>query len=108
MRTLKFNIDGQVLKLDPECDLSGLVPGTEGYLQAEFNFSNDWAGTTKTVQFFRGYGGYAKAGLKDGKSCMIPASAAKGRKFDIRVVGEKRGSTLITNRVTIVQDGGMV
>ena len=39
MRTLKFIVDGQILRQDPTCDFSNIVPGTEGYLIAEFAFS---------------------------------------------------------------------
>ena len=39
MRTLKFIVEGQIIKQDPNCDFSNLVPGTEGYLRAEFSFS---------------------------------------------------------------------
>ena len=28
------DIDNQIIKADPKCDFSGLVSGTEGYLQA--------------------------------------------------------------------------
>ena len=39
MRTLKFIVEGQIIKQDPSCDFTNLVPGTEGYLRAEFSFS---------------------------------------------------------------------
>lgn len=28
MRTLKFIVEGQAIKQDPNCDFSGLIPGT--------------------------------------------------------------------------------
>ena len=48
MRTLKFVVDKQIIKQNPDCDFSGLVPGTDGYLQAEFSFSRA-ARSKKTV-----------------------------------------------------------
>lgn len=38
MRTLKFIVEAQNIKEDPNCDFSGLVKGTKGYLYAEFIF----------------------------------------------------------------------
>ena len=53
MRTLKFIVEGQIIRPDPSCDFSGLVPGSEGYLRAEFSFSKDWVNTIKVVSFSR-------------------------------------------------------
>lgn len=36
MRSLKFNVSGQIVSPDQSCDFTGLVPGTKGYLKAEF------------------------------------------------------------------------
>lgn len=38
MRTLKFIVDEQIIRQDPNCDFSNLVPGSKGYLQAYFHF----------------------------------------------------------------------
>ena len=42
MRTLKFRVRGQ--KLDREGDFSNLIPGSSEYLQAEFEFDQEWKG----------------------------------------------------------------
>lgn len=52
MRTLKFIITAQNVQKDPDCDFSGIVAGTEGYLQAEFLFSEEWAGCRSRL-FYR-------------------------------------------------------
>ena len=44
MRTLKFIVKGQTIVLDPNCDTTSLVPGSSGYVQAEFDFSSEWEG----------------------------------------------------------------
>lgn len=49
MRTLKFNTVGQTLRKNPDCDFSDLVSGTEGYLNAEFDFSSEWFGCKKLL-----------------------------------------------------------
>lgn len=51
MRTLRFIIDGQSIKKDPSCDFSGLVPGTKGYLKAQFQFSDEWKKCKKAAIF---------------------------------------------------------
>jgi hypothetical protein len=107
MRTLKFIVDGQIIKQDPNCDFSGLVPGTEGYLKAEFSFSPEWQGCSKIATFNSVLGkDYPKQLLKDGKTCTIPAEAVKKRTFEVGVVGTKQGFRITTNTVAVSQNGG--
>ena len=51
MRTLKFIVEDQIIRPDPNCDFSGLVPGTKGYLKAEFAFSKAWDEYVKVAGF---------------------------------------------------------
>lgn len=109
MRTLKFIVDKQVITQDPDCDFDDLVPGTEGFLQAEFSFSPEWDGCVKVATFHSVMGKeYTPQGLVSGKYCMIPAEALKKKKFMVGVAGKKRGYKLTTNKVTVTQDGGRV
>lgn len=104
MRTLKFIVEGQVIKPDPECDFSGLVPGSNGYLLAEFAFSNEWKSTTKVVAFYSRLGTeYPPSVLVDGKTCIIPTEALRKRIFKVQILG-KNG--LVTNRLEVDQKGG--
>lgn len=106
MRTLRFIINGQTIKKDPKCDFSGLVPGTEGHLKAEFLFSSEWAKHTKVVAFYSVLGvEYDPQQLINGKSCEIPAEALKRRKFKLQVLGKNGNTKLITNKLEILQDG---
>ena len=106
MRTLKFIVEGQTIKPDPKCDFSGLIPGTAGYLRAEFTFSKEWVSTPKVVAFYSRLGNeYPPQALKNGKTCTIPAEALRKRIFKIQVLG-KNG--LVTNRLEIDQKGGAV
>lgn len=107
MRTLKFIVDNQIIKQDPDCDFNNLVPGTEEYLQAEFSFSQEWKGCTKVAAFWSALGReYEPQVIKDGKTCIIPSEALKRRTFKIQVIGKNKNTKLITNKLRIVQNGG--
>lgn len=109
MRSLKFIVDGQSLMPDPNCDFDGLVPGTDGYLKAEFTFSDDWDGCVKVASFFSVFGKeYPPQVLTDGRSCMIPEEALLRREFRIVVTGRhsSKNFTIKTNRVAVCQNGG--
>ena len=107
MRTLKFIVDGQSLRPDPGCDFSGLVPGTEGYLKAEFSFSPEWNGCLKVAAFYSMLGKeYPPAVLKDGKTCMIPAEALKKKSFKMKLIGKSNNYKITTSAITVEQNGG--
>lgn len=106
MRILRFIVDGQIITQDPECDFSDLVPGTTGYLKAEFIFSKEWNNTVKVADFSRNGHECEPQILKDGKSCMIPEEALTSRQFKIRVLGKNENIRLTTNKVEVVQNGG--
>lgn len=109
MRTLKFIVEDQIIKPDPNCDFSGLVPGTKGYLQAEFSFSKAWTGYTKVAGFFSMMGReYKPQILKDGKTCIIPAEACAKSLFRIQVLGQNGVDIIKTNKLVVNQNGGKV
>ena len=108
MRTLKFIVDNQMIKQDPDCDFSNLVPGTEGYLRAEFSFSPEWKGFIKVAAFWSLLGEeYPPQILNEKNTCVIPAEALKRRSFKIQIIGERSKATLNTNKLTISQNGGI-
>lgn len=107
MRVLKFIVDGQIIKQDPECDFNGLVPGSEGYLKAEFSFSPEWKNHAKVASFWSMMGReYPPQALKDGRTCMIPAEALAKKVFKVGVMGKRLGTTITTNKVAVKQNGG--
>ena len=109
MRILKFRVSGQVISLDSSCDFTGLIPGTEGYLQAEFIFSSEWDGCAKVAAFYSPLGReYPPQLLKDGKTCVIPTEALSKNTFKVQVLGEnkKKNYKLVTNKVSVHQNGG--
>ena len=106
MRTLRFIVKDQIIEKDPKCNFDDLVPGTEGYLRAEFYFSPEWTGCVKVAAFYSRLGKeFEPQILKDGKTCVIPAEALEQRIFKIRVIGKKEGLKLTTNKVSIEQNG---
>jgi len=109
LRKLKFIVENQILKSDPNCDFSGLVPGTDDYLQLEFSFSREWAGCAKVVEFTSMFGKeYPPQVLKDDSTCVVPKEATIRRSFKIRVLGKNETSKIVTNKITIEQNGGVV
>lgn len=107
MRTLKFVVEGLIIKQDPTCDFSNLVPGTEGYLRAEFSFSPEWNGCTKVASFWSAVGDeYPPQVLADGISCVIPAEATQRYAFKVGVIGKSPVTKLATNRAIVKQTGG--
>ena len=107
MKTLRFIVDGQTIRKDPDCIFDGIVPGTENYLRAEFSFTPEWKNTSKVVGFYSNLGKeYEPQILEDGYSCMIPPSATKNRIFKICVFGKHGSLTLKTNRLAVEQKGG--
>lgn len=106
MRTLRFIVRDQIIEKDPTCDFSGLVPGSVGYLQAEFIFSPEWKGFAKVATFFSSLGKeYTPAMLKDGRTCIIPFEALQKRTIKIQIIGRKEDMIMKTNKVTVFQSG---
>lgn len=104
MQTLKFIVEGQIIRRDPRCDFTDLVPGTEGYIQAEFSFSKEWLNSPKVVAFYSRLGKeYTPQALKDERTCLIPKEALEKRIFKLQVLGR---NGLKTNRLEIDQKGG--
>lgn len=109
MRTLKFIVEGQILKPDPTCDFTGLVPGTSEMYIAEFSFSPEWDDCLKVVGFYSRLGKeYPPQILKSNKTCIIPSEALKKRIFKIQVIGKNGSQRLTTNKVEVNQNGGRV
>ena len=108
MRTLKFIVNGQTIEKDPNCDFDNLVPGTQGYLRAEFKFSPEWSGCDKVAGFYSNLGReYPPQVLTRTNTCDIPAEATKGEKFKIQVFGLKGADfKLTTDKVLVCQNGG--
>lgn len=107
MRTLRFIVDGQIIKQDPNCNFEGLVPGSEGYLAAEFILSPEWHGCDIVAGFYSNLGKeYPPQVLTTNNKCFIPAEALEKRVFKVRLFGKNGAVRLITNKVAVRQNGG--
>lgn len=107
MRTLKFIVDGQLIMRDPFCDFDNLVPGTSGYVRAEFSCSKEWSKCVKVAQFKSMMGReFTPRLLEDGKSCLIPTEALEKKIFRVGLVGKGVDYTITSNFVNVCQNGG--
>ena len=111
MRILRFIVDNETIKQDPECDFTGLFPGRNPDVEAEFEFSKEWDETIKVIAFWSMLDDeYEPQELID-DSCIIPAEALSRASFKIQVLGKKKkkafgNETLSTNKLIIRQTGG--
>ncbi|MDU1962194.1 MAG: hypothetical protein E6749_17550 [Enterocloster clostridioformis] len=107
MRTLRFKVSGQELIRAPGCDFSNIIAGTSGYLQAAFEFGQDWDGTIQVAAFYP-YLQSREVGrlIKDG-TCIVPDEITVYDTFKIGVVGQREnGQRITTNLITIKQERG--
>lgn len=91
---MKIKVVNQRLYLEPP----ETAEGTREYLRAEFDFSEEWDGMTKTA-FFRGADWENHPKLLKDDTCIVPAEAlaAPGR-VGVSVSGT-RGETIITTDI---------
>ena len=107
MRTLRFKVSGQELIRASGCDFSNIIAGTSGYLQAAFEFGQDWDGTIRVAAFYP-YLQSQEVGrlIKDG-TCIVPDEITAYDTFKIGVVGQREnGQRITTNLITIKQERG--
>ena len=111
MRTLRFIVDGKTIKPDPSCDFTGLFPGRNPNIKAEFIFSDDWKNTVKVAAFWSMLDAEYEPQVITDECCDIPKEALSRASFKIQVLGKKKRpsfgkTTLETNKLTIRQTGG--
>lgn len=106
MRTLRFIVDDNVVKQDPTCDFSGLFPGRNPKVRAQFSFSPEWDNKVKVAAFWSMLDAeYEPQEIVD-NVCVIPAEALEKATFKIQVLGKKGKDRLTTNKLVIRQTGG--
>lgn len=96
-------MNGQELSKDPNCDFSGLVPGSSGYLKAVFVLSGMWNTLAKAAVFSADNVESAMP-ITNG-SCVIPDSVLKWKSFSVKLVGKNDQQMLQTNRLVVNQLG---
>lgn len=107
MRTLKFFVNGEVIKQDPSCDFSGLFSDKDSGVCAEFIFSSEWNDTIKVAAFWSMLDReYEPQALDDKNACVIPSEAFTRASFKIQVLGIGGRERLTTNKLVVLQTGG--
>ena len=101
MRILKFNVTNQILERDKSCDFRGIVSDSKNYLEAEFNFNDEWKGYKKIAVFVNGDKEYPTA-IINGK-CKINNDALTSRSFCVYVVGKKEEEQIKTTSIRVRQ-----
>lgn len=107
MRTLKFLVNGEVVKQDPSCDFSGLFLDKNSEICAEFIFSSEWNDKVKVAAFWSMLDReYEPQALDDKNACVIPSEAFTRASFKIQVLGIGGRERLTTNKLVVLQTGG--
>ena len=107
MLTLRFIVDGQTVKQDPNCDFSGVFLNKDSGVCAEFIFSSEWNDKVKVAAFWSMLDReYEPQALDDKNACVIPSEAFTRASFKIQVLGLRGPEKLTTNKLTILQTGG--
>ena len=105
MRTLRFIVEGETIRQDPSCDFSGLFPGRNPDVKAEFRFSPEWDSRVKVAAFWSTLNvEYKPQEIKD-NFCIIPSEALLRPIFKIQIFGKKHKNVLTTNKLDIRQSG---
>lgn len=103
MRTLRFCVESQKLRRDPESDFSGIIRGSKGYLQCDFDLSEEWSGCKIAASFWH-YDKEIDAAPVISGTCMIPDSVTDYREFEVSLVGIRDSYRITTNRVKVEQE----
>lgn len=91
---LTFYLRNQIIKC---AGIPEVVEDSKNYLYAQFIFSPDWAGQTKTAIFGHDNNYYEQL-LGDDAICKIPYEVIKATSFTVSVVG---GDRITANAVTV-------
>ena len=102
-RTLEFNVVKQRLTRKRDCDFTGLVAGSVGYLQAKFYFSGEWSGCVKAASFWCGDREYPVL-LSKNNCCDIPPEVLSEERFLVSLTGAKPGYKIKTAKIGVKQE----
>lgn len=107
MRTLRFVVRDELLEQDPSCDFSGLFPGKNPDIRAEFVFSPEWNDRIKVIAFWSIMGSeYPPQLLDEDNCCRIPIEALMRPVFKLQVLGKRGKARFETNTISVYQKGG--
>ena len=105
LRRLIFNVSGQKIETNSNCNIDNIVAGSEGYLMAKFMFyGNSWKSLKKAARFV-GEDGVEHAALLDtNDTCVVPAEVLDGAYFKVGAMGDTDEQQIVTDWVTIKQE----
>ena len=107
MRTLRFLVTKDIIAEDPSCDFTGLFPGPDQRITAEFIFSPEWDNRIKVAAFYSVLDTeYPPQIIDEENRCMIPPEALNSPAFRMQVLGSYYGLAFETNKLTVYQRGG--
>lgn len=104
MRILRFNVDKQRITKEKDCDFSGIVAGSIGYLHAKFHFSTEWDECTAKIARFWIDEEEHSVILDSNNECEIPPEALTGRIFKVSVMGVAPSFRIDTNKTKVRQE----
>lgn len=105
METLRFFVNGQIIKKDPTSPFNRMVAGSSNYYVAEFIMDENWTGYSCIVRFNTN-GMLTYEPIVSGK-VVIPENVLKYKRFSVSIIGKKNSTILNTNETKIVQTGGI-
>lgn len=94
MVNINFQVDGQHVRC---LDKKVLASGSKNYLNACFDFSQDWEGMCKTAVFVRN--GVKRYKLLVEDRCVIPWEVLQQGGFVLSIVGMRNGTVVTTDEV---------
>lgn len=102
-RQLRFIVNGQTITKDPSCDFSGIVAGSQNYLEAVFVFSSEWKDCLVAASFYCILDEYPV--VLNNNRCMIPKEALGWNYFDVAVTGvnRRKNYTITTSKIRVDQ-----
>lgn len=103
-RVLSFNIEGQKIVKDPNCDFSGLVSGTKGYYRAKFSFDHSWR-DYKKIAVFRTTKEKKYIPIVQGE-CQVPDEITSSLLYYVSIIGVEGDKTIPTTEVAVRQYRG--
>lgn len=102
MRTLEFNVNGQILEKSKDCDFENIVAGSKGYLKMHFSFSDDLKDYRKVARFSDGKKEDYMP-IIDG-SCDVPDTMVKQKYFRVGIIMIRGDKYIPTTQQCIVQE----
>lgn len=102
MRTLKFNINQQII--NKSGDFSNIVSGSSGYLKCEFSFDSEWNNLLKVAEFRKYLDSDVYPMPIINNSCNVPDAVLDGSQWYVNVIGKSGKKQIATNRILVRQE----